>query len=83
MYQIKAIIYPKDPEFPERKYKRKYTHGIYIPKGKQTKKSKIQEDVVEFLLKNLKVSSDDNHLTFEVVVTYIQKIKQEFILKEE
>lgn len=83
MYQVKAIIYAKDPEFPERKFERKYAGGLYIPKGKQAQKKKVSEDVAEYLNENLKLSHDNKHLEFDVVVTSVKRIKNDFILKEE
>lgn len=80
MYQVKYKAQVIAPEGSLVKYKPLMQSGIFIPKGKNCKKDKIEKQCIDFITPQFKIPEGMN---VEVTIVSIKKLPSAFICCED
>ncbi|MCT4590540.1 MAG: hypothetical protein N4A71_22120 [Carboxylicivirga sp.] len=80
VYLIKTKIQPKADD-PNMNFKPLVMSGVFVPKGKQTARTKIEEQCKAFLTKHLK--NDNPELTFDFVSFKAERYNTSFTVQED
>lgn len=81
IYLVRVTISPKSPDDPKLLFKNIVYKGVFVPKNKQTLKTKIEAQCTSYLLKNLK--NDHPNMEFEFKNFKIDRYGSQFTIVED
>ena len=83
MYRVYIQVQISDPSRPEDKYKKAAYEGVFLPKEKTSRvtKNKVARQIEKTIIPPLKKSNPHLEFTFKIVT--VEKICEDFIIKEE